>query len=227
MNLFQPCLEDLSYQLTSSRSHSTWFKQRTHLLKTWRQRQTWLGSKAAHLGNAVLQGRPFCPCWWMGADGWHWAQDSALGLSATAVSESWMSAATFAKVASARQPMLLASYIQLAEPRSRIMPVSSLLRETGKTGFFLLPSKFMKSCNGRFCTHRKDVKKHQVDKKQASLVAQMVKNLPAMQETWIWSLGWEDALEKGVATHSSLLAWRIPWTKEPGGHSPWGHKLNN
>ena len=50
----------------------------------------------------------------------------------------------------------------------------------------------------------------------ASLVAQMVKNLPAMQETWIWSLGWEDPLEKGMATHSSILAWRIPWTEEAG-----------
>ena len=47
---------------------------------------------------------------------------------------------------------------------------------------------------------------------QASLVAQLVKNLPAMQETWVWSLGWEDPLEKGMATHSSILAWRIPWT---------------
>ena len=46
----------------------------------------------------------------------------------------------------------------------------------------------------------------------ASLVAQLVKNLPAMQETWVRSLGWEDALEKGKATHSSTLAWRIPWT---------------
>ena len=46
----------------------------------------------------------------------------------------------------------------------------------------------------------------------ASLVAQMVKNLPAMQETWVGSLGWEDPLEKGKATHSSVLAWRIPWT---------------
>ena len=44
----------------------------------------------------------------------------------------------------------------------------------------------------------------------------MVKNLPAMQETWVQSLGWEDPLEKGMATHSSILAWRIPWTKEPG-----------
>ena len=46
----------------------------------------------------------------------------------------------------------------------------------------------------------------------ASLVAQLVKNLPAMQETWVRSLGWEDLLEKGKATHSSILAWRIPWT---------------
>ena len=46
----------------------------------------------------------------------------------------------------------------------------------------------------------------------ASLLAQLVKNLPAMQETWVWSLGWEDPLEKGKATHSSILAWRIPWT---------------
>ena len=45
----------------------------------------------------------------------------------------------------------------------------------------------------------------------ASLVAQLVKNLPAMQETWVRSLGWEDPLEKGKATHSSILAWRIPW----------------
>ena len=44
----------------------------------------------------------------------------------------------------------------------------------------------------------------------------MVKNLPAMQETWVWSLGWEDPLEKGTATHSSILAWRIPWREEPG-----------
>ena len=51
----------------------------------------------------------------------------------------------------------------------------------------------------------------------ASLVAQLVKNLPAMQETWVQSLGWEDPLEKGMAIHSSILAWRIPWTEEPGG----------
>ena len=46
----------------------------------------------------------------------------------------------------------------------------------------------------------------------ASLVTKLVKNLPAMWETWVRSLGWEDHLEKGKATHSSILAWRIPWT---------------
>ena len=46
----------------------------------------------------------------------------------------------------------------------------------------------------------------------ASLVAQLVKNPPAMQETWVRSLGWEDPLEKGKATHTGILAWRIPWT---------------
>ena len=49
------------------------------------------------------------------------------------------------------------------------------------------------------------------------LVAQMVKNLPAMWETWVQSLGQEDPLEKGMATHSSVLTWRIPGTEEPGG----------
>ena len=45
----------------------------------------------------------------------------------------------------------------------------------------------------------------------------MVKNPPTMWETWVLSLGWDDPLEKGKATHSSILAWRIPWTEEPGG----------
>ena len=48
-------------------------------------------------------------------------------------------------------------------------------------------------------------------------MAQIVKNLPAMQKTWVRSLSQEDPLEKGMATHSSILAWRIPWTEEPGG----------
>ena len=51
----------------------------------------------------------------------------------------------------------------------------------------------------------------------------MVKNLPAMRETWVQSLGWEDPLETGKATHSRILAWRIPWTV----YSPWGHKELN
>ena len=53
--------------------------------------------------------------------------------------------------------------------------------------------------------------------KRASLVAQVVKNLPAVQETWVRSLGCKDPLEKGMATYSSILAWRIPWTEESGG----------
>ena len=58
--------------------------------------------------------------------------------------------------------------------------------------------------------------------KGASLVAQMVKNLPAMQEIWVQLLGWEDPLEKGMATHCSILVWRIPWTEEPDGLQPMG-----
>ena len=50
-----------------------------------------------------------------------------------------------------------------------------------------------------------------------SLVAQKVKDLPAMQETWVQSLGWEDPLKEGIAMFSSILAWRIPWIKQPGG----------
>ena len=53
----------------------------------------------------------------------------------------------------------------------------------------------------------------------ASLVAQMVKSLPAVLETWVWSLGWEDPLKKEMATHSIILAWKIPWTEESG-YSP-------
>ena len=52
--------------------------------------------------------------------------------------------------------------------------------------------------------------------KSTSLVTQMVKRLPTMRETWVQSLGWEDLLEKEMATHSSILAWKILWTEEPG-----------
>ena len=59
---------------------------------------------------------------------------------------------------------------------------------------------------------------------RASLIAQLVKNLPAMWETWVRSLGWEDPLEKEMATHSRILAWRIPWMEELGGLQSTGHK---
>ena len=62
------------------------------------------------------------------------------------------------------------------------------------------------------------------NKELASLVAQMVKNLPALQETQVQSLGREDPQEKEMATHSSILAWEIPQTEEPEGYSSWGHK---
>ena len=67
---------------------------------------------------------------------------------------------------------------------------------------------------------------------RAFLVAQMVKNPPAMWETWVWSLGWEDLLEKGTPVfwrelHSSILAWRIPWSKEPGRLESMGSRVGH
>ena len=59
---------------------------------------------------------------------------------------------------------------------------------------------------------------------RASLVIQRLTRLPPMWETWVQSLGQEDFLEKEMATHSSFLAWKIPWTEEPGGLQPWRHK---
>ena len=58
----------------------------------------------------------------------------------------------------------------------------------------------------------------------APWVAQMVKTLPAMRETWVRSLGWEDPLEKGMAAHSSILAWEIPWTESLACYSTQGRK---
>ena len=55
----------------------------------------------------------------------------------------------------------------------------------------------------------------------------MVKRLPTMRETRVQSLGWEDLLEKEMATHSSILAWKIPWTEETVGYSPWGRRVGN
>ena len=60
--------------------------------------------------------------------------------------------------------------------------------------------------------------------KELRKVAQMIKNLPSMQETWVRSLVWEYFLEKGMTTNSSILAWRIPWQRSLVGHSPWGCK---
>ena len=75
-------------------------------------------------------------------------------------------------------------------------------------------------CIGRWiCYHwdtRETLLPHPYRFGWASPVAQMVKSSPAMQETWVWPLGQEDPLEKGTATHSSILAWRIPWTEQPG-----------
>ena len=61
-----------------------------------------------------------------------------------------------------------------------------------------------------------DFKVKKKAKTNMELVTQMVKCLPAVQETWVQSLGWKDPLEKEMATHSSTLAWKIPWTEEPG-----------
>ena len=58
----------------------------------------------------------------------------------------------------------------------------------------------------------------------APLVVQLIKSLPAIWKTWVQSLCQEDPLEMGMATRSNILAWRIPWTEEPDGYSPWGHK---
>ena len=58
-------------------------------------------------------------------------------------------------------------------------------------------------------------------------MAQRLKHLPGIQETQVRSLGWEDPLEKEMATHSTILAWRIPGIEEPGGYSPWGLKESN
>ena len=66
------------------------------------------------------------------------------------------------------------------------------------------------------CFHFFLIKKKKISQKPPS-IAQLVKNLPAMHETQVRSLGWEDPLEEEMATHSSVLAWRIPWTEEPGG----------
>ena len=75
-----------------------------------------------------------------------------------------------------------------------------------------------------YITLKNSLSSNKIFIKRASLVAQMVKCLPAMPETWVQFLDWEDPLEEGMATHSSILTWRIPWTEKPGGLSPWIEK---
>ena len=67
------------------------------------------------------------------------------------------------------------------------------------------------------CTSALSVLESMCKQPKASLVVQVVKNMPEMQEIWVQSLGPEEPMERGMATHSSILAWRIPWTEEPGG----------
>ena len=76
----------------------------------------------------------------------------------------------------------------------------------------------------RLSTLEKCIHAHTYRILHTSLVAQMVKHLPTMWETWVWSLCWEDPLEKEMATHSSTLAWKIPWWRSLVGYTPWGHK---
>ena len=93
--------------------------------------------------------------------------------------------------------------------KMKIKNTFSLGWKTGKLEKICARSKH------NYNTLLKEIKEH-VNKQGASLVAQTVKNLPAMQETQVRFLGWEDSLEKRLATHSSIPAWRIPRKKEPG-----------
>ena len=83
----------------------------------------------------------------------------------------------------------------------------------------------MKLNNAHSC-YRSKVQAH-IGKMGASLVAQTIKYPPAMQKTWVRSLSWEDPLEKGKDTHSSILAWRIPWTIQSMGSQRIGHNRAN
>ena len=78
------------------------------------------------------------------------------------------------------------------------------------------PRILVSLCNSTTTFHSKSGYFHHKVIKYNLILTQMAKNLPAMWETWLSSLGWENPLEKGTATHSSILAWRTPWTKEPG-----------
>ena len=95
-----------------------------------------------------------------------------------------------------------------------------LLRLLWKKGLSIDSWNFISLTRKRYCLPGRIVEIN------VTIVAQMVKNPPARYETRVWSLDWEDSLEKGMATHSSILAWRIPWTEEPGrgGYSSWALK---
>ena len=103
--------------------------------------------------------------------------------------------------------MLLISRVPKGAAAGEVMPSKPLAleRETYKAEF-----KATQGGAGRFGTHH------------AALVAQTVKNPPATRETWVQSLGWEDPLEKKTSIYSSILAWRIAWTEEPGELQPMG-----
>ena len=100
--------------------------------------------------------------------------------------------------------------------------VDSSRRCFSLTSLFYLASclqrTFMLLHTAKFPVFKKKVKQYllYVYNLWTSLVAKLVKSLPAMQETWVRFLDWEDPLEKEMATHSSILVWRIPWTEEPG-----------
>ena len=116
-------------------------------------------------------------------------------------------------------------YFQYGKNLSQVLILGKLNIQSSNFTFALMLwilSSFLSNC----CTvvlFRGTIFTLSCDIFKASLVAQKVKRLPAMQETWVWSLGREDPLEKGMATHSSIHAWKISWM-EPGGYSPWGHK---
>ena len=92
--------------------------------------------------------------------------------------------------------------------------------------FFLIFQGFI-SHTRKYTTSIKTsiIKDTHIYKPGASLIAQSVKNLPAMQETWVLFLGWEDPLEKEMTIHSSILAWKIPWTEEPSGLQSMGSQV--
>ena len=97
-------------------------------------------------------------------------------------------------------------------------------------GLWLLPQAMehrndMSNSNLKGSTQMFTEYRQMVIRQRASLVAQTVNNLPAMRERQVQALGGEEPLEKEMATHSSISAWKIPWTEEPGKlYSPWGHK---